>query len=79
MTEFQILDTTVVSAVKNLRDNIKNDIDQFNSMEQIAELVYDHKLIGKNAYKTLLQSVCDLLREKGYTQTADFFVKHWQL
>ena len=79
MTEFQILDTTVVSAVKNLRDNIKNDIDQFNSMEQIAELVYDHKLIGENAYKKLLQSVCDLLRGKGYAQTADFFLKHWRL
>jgi len=48
-------------------------------MEQIAELVYEHKLVEKKAYKTLLQFVCDLLREKGYPQTADSFVKHWRL
>jgi hypothetical protein len=79
MTELPMMDLTVVNAIKNLMDNIKNDIAPGNSMDDIADLVHDHKLIGKNSYKPLLRSICDLLREKGYPTTADFFTKHWRL
>ena len=79
MTELPMMDMAVVGSIKKLMDNIKNDLDQGNSMDDIADLVFEYKLNEKKAYKTLLQSVCDLLREKGYPQTADFFVKHWHL
>jgi len=79
MTEIPMLDMTVVEAIKKLMGNIKNDVDQYDSMDDIADMVFDHKLAEKKAYKSLLQSVCDLLLKKGYAQTSDFFVKHWHL
>lgn len=79
MTELPMLDMTVVEAIKKLMGNIRNDVNQYDSMDDIADLVFDHTLAGKKAYKPLLQSVCDLLIEKGYAQTSDFFVKHWHL
>ena len=79
MAELQVLDITVVNSIKKLMDNIRNDIDPGRSMDDIADLVYDNKLIKKTSYKPLLQSVCDLLREKGYPTTADFFANHWHL
>jgi hypothetical protein len=79
MTELQIIDLTLVTSIKGLMDNIKNGMDRYNSMEQIADLVDDNKLAEKKAYKNLLQSICDLLREKGYHQTAILFTMHWHL
>jgi hypothetical protein len=79
MTELPVMNIGVVNSIKKLMDNIKNDIDPGNSMDDIADMVHDNKLIGKNTYRPLLQSVCDLLREKGYPATADFFTKHWRL
>jgi hypothetical protein len=79
MTEIPIIDLTLTTAIKKLMDNVKNDIDQYNSMEQIADLVDDNKLAENKAYKNFLQSICDLLREKGYPQTAALFVMHWHL
>lgn len=79
MTELPIIDPTLTTAIKKLMDNIKNGIDQYNSMEQLADLVDDNKLAEKKAYKNLLQSICDLLREKGYPQTSARFVMHWHL
>jgi hypothetical protein len=79
MSELPTLDMAVVGDVKRLMDNIKDDVDQYNSMEQIADLVDEHKLTENKAYKTLLQSVCALLREKGYPQTADLFLEHWHI
>ncbi len=79
MTELPILDATVVGAIKKLLDNIKNDVDPHNSADQITDLVEQHKLNGKEAYRPLLKSFSDLLREKGYPQTADFLVKQWHL
>jgi hypothetical protein len=79
MSELPTMDMAVVEAIKELKQNIKNDVDAGNRMDDIANLVFEHKLTEKEAYKPLLQSVCDLLREKGYPQTADFFAKHWRL
>lgn len=79
MTELPMMDMAVVGAIKRLMDNIKNDIDAHNSVDQITDLVDDNKLVGKESYKPLLKSFCDLLREKGYPQTADFIVKQWRL
>jgi hypothetical protein len=79
MTELPILDASVVGAIKKLLDNIKNDIDPHNSADQITDLVEEHKLNEKKAYRPLLKSFSDLLREKGYPQTADFLVKQWHL
>ncbi len=77
MNGLPILDFNLVNAVKKLMDNIRNDIDAGNSMDEIADMVYDNQLNKKDAYKPLLRSVCDLLREKGYPTTADFFAKRW--
>ena len=60
-------------------DNIVNDIDRYNSTDQIVDLADEHKLAEKKAYIPLLQSVCNLLREKGYPQTAKLFMTHWRL
>ncbi|MEW6054450.1 MAG: hypothetical protein AB1552_11800 [Nitrospirota bacterium] len=79
MAELPTLDMSVVTTIKKLMDNIRNDIDAGNSMDDIADLVHDHRLTQKKAYKKLLQSICDLLREKGYPSTADFFAKLWHL
>ncbi len=79
MTELPILDMTLVGAIKGLMDNIRNDIDPHDSADQITDLVEEHKLDRKEAYKHLLKSFSDLLREKGYPQTADFLVKQWHL
>jgi hypothetical protein len=78
MTELPMLDATVV-AIKKLLDNIKNDVDAHNSADQITDLVEQHRLNEKEAYRPLLRSFSDLLREKGYPQTADFLVKQWHL
>jgi hypothetical protein len=77
--DLPVLDPVVSGEIKRLRDNIKNDIDIYNSMDQITELVVEHKLVGKKAYQQLLKSVCDLIREKGFPQTAAFAEKDWRL
>jgi hypothetical protein len=74
-----VLDTSVVDALKKLRDNVKNDIDLYASMDRIQELVVERRLVVNAAYKPLLKSVCDLLREKGYPQTAKALEKDWRL
>ncbi len=79
MTELPTLDMAVVGTIKKLIENIRNDIDAHDSADQITDMVDDCKLVGKEAYKPLLRSFCDLLREKGYPQTADFLVKQWHL
>lgn len=79
MTDLPVMDLTVVNAIKKLMDNIRNDMDPGNSMDDLADMVYDHKLDKKKSYRPLLQSVCDLLREKGYPVTSDLFTKLWHL
>jgi len=79
MSDLPVMDLTVVNAIKKLMDNIKNDMNAGNSMDDIADMVYDHKLDKKKTYRPLLQSICDLLREKGYPVTSDLFIKLWHL
>ena len=79
MTELPTLDTALIGAIKTFMDYVKNDVDQYNSVEQIADLVDNNKLAEKGAYKPLLQSICTLLREKGYPQTAKLFGEHWHI
>lgn len=79
MTELPTMDMALVEAIKKLMENIRNNTDPGNSMDDIANLVWENELTEKEAYKPLLHSVCDLLRDKGYPQTADFFAKHWHL
>jgi hypothetical protein len=78
MIELPMLDPLVVE-LKRLIDNIKNDQNIYGTMDQIAEMVVEHKLADKKAYKPLLQSVCTLIREKGFPQTAAFAEKDWRL
>ncbi|MFZ5908178.1 MAG: hypothetical protein ACOYVJ_12385 [Nitrospirota bacterium] len=79
MSDLPVMDFTIVNAIKRLMENIKNDRNAGNSMDDIADMVYDHKLYKKKSYKPLLQSICDLLREKGYPATSDLFLKIWHL
>lgn len=79
MTQLPVMDLTLVDAIKKLMDNIRNDINAGSSMDDLADMVYDHKLEKKPAYRPLLQSICDLLREKGYPVTSDMFIKLWHL
>ena len=79
MTGLPILDMSLVNVIKQLMENIKNDIDPHKSMDGIADLVEDNKLGRKDEYKPLLRSVCDVLREKGFPSTADFLIKQWRL
>jgi hypothetical protein len=78
MTELPMLDPLVVE-LKRLINNIKNDADIYGSMDQIAEMVVEYKLSDNNAYKSLLQSACTLIREKGFPQTAAFAEKNWRI
>jgi hypothetical protein len=78
MIELPMLDPLVVE-LKRLIDNIKNDKDIYGSMDQIAEMVVEHKLADNKTFKPLLQSVCTLIREKGFPQTAAFAEKDWRL
>jgi hypothetical protein len=78
MIELPMLDPLVVE-LKRLIGNIKNDKDIYGSMDQIAEMVVEHKLADNKAFKPLLQSVCTLIREKGFPQTAAFAEKDWRL
>jgi hypothetical protein len=78
MIELPMLDPLVVE-LKRLIDNIKNDKDIYGSMDQIAEMVVEHKLAANKTYKPILQSVCTLIREKGFPQTAAFAEKDWRL
>jgi len=79
MIELPVLDPVMVGEHKRLIDNIKNDADIYGSMDQIAEMVVEYKLAEKKAYKPILQSVCTLIREKGFPQTAAFAEKDWRL
>jgi hypothetical protein len=79
MIELPILDPAVVGELKRLIDNIKNDRDIYGSMDQIAGMVVECKLSDKKAYKPILQSVCALIREKGFPDTAAFAEKNWRL
>ena len=79
MTGLPILDMSLVNVIKQLMENIKNDIDPHKSMDGIADLVEDNTLSRKDEYKPLLRSVCDVLREKGFPSTADFLIKQWRL
>ncbi len=79
MSDLPIMDLTMVNEIKRLVDNIRNDVDAHGSADQIADLVEDHKLDKNETYKPLLRSFCDVLREKGYPQTADFLMKQWHL
>jgi hypothetical protein len=79
MTELPVIDPVLLATIKNLMNNIKNNVDQYNSMEHIADLVDDNKLAENKAYKPLLQSICTLLQEKGYMQTAKLFLEHWSI
>jgi uncharacterized protein (UPF0297 family) len=79
MTGLPVLDPAVVEAIKRLLDNIKNDLDRYGSINQIQEMVVEYRLAGNGAYRTLLKSVCDVLREKGYPQTADTLAEDWRL
>ena len=73
-----MLDPLIVE-LKRLINNIKNDQDIYGSMDQIAEMVVEHKLADKETFRPLLQSVCTLIREKGFPQTAAFAEKDWRL
>jgi hypothetical protein len=79
MTGLPTLDMALVKEIKRLLDNIKNDVDAHDSADGITDLVEEHKLDRNEAYRPLLKSFSDLLREKGYPQTADFLVKQWHL
>ena len=72
MTELPTMNMAVVEAIKKFMENIRNDVDAGNSMDDIANLVWEHRLAEKKAYNPLLHSICDLLRERGYPQTAVF-------
>jgi transcriptional regulator CtsR len=79
MTELPTIDLNLMVAIKNLMENIKNDVDQYASADKIVDLVDENKLNEKEAYRSILQSLCALLRDKGFNQTADLLTKHWRL
>ena len=79
MTQLPVMDLTLVDAIKKLMDNIRNDINAGSSMDDLADMVYDYKLEKTPTYRPLLQSICDLLKEKGYPATSDMFIKLWHL
>ena len=78
MIELPMLDPWVVE-LKRLINNIKNDQNIYGTMDQIAEMVVEHKLSDKEAFRPLLQTVCALIREKGFPQTAAFAEKNWRI
>ena len=60
-------------------ENIRNDLDPYGNADGITDLVEDHHLSVREDVKPLLKSFCDLLREKGYPDTATFMSKQWHI
>ena len=60
-------------------ENIRNDLDPYQNADGITDLVEDHHLSGREDFKPLLKSFCDLLKEKGYPDTSKFISKQWDI
>jgi len=60
-------------------ENIRNDLDPYENADYITDLVEDHHLSGREDFKPLLKSFCDLLKEKGYPDTSKFIAKQWNI
>ena len=60
-------------------ENIRNDLDPHENADCITDLVEDHHLSGREDFKALLKSFCDLLKEKGYPDTSAFIAKQWHI
>ena len=60
-------------------ENIRNDLDPYENADYVTDLVEDHHLSGRDDFKPLLKSFCDLLKEKGYPDTSKFIAKQWNI
>jgi hypothetical protein len=69
----------IAETIEILIENIKNDSNPYESADKITDLVEDYKLDKIETCRPLLKSFCDLLKEKGYSNTSDFIAKQWRL
>jgi hypothetical protein len=60
-------------------ENIRNDLDPYGNADAITDLVEDNHLSGREDFKPLLKSFCDLLNEKGYPDTSRFIANQWHI
>jgi len=65
--------------IKKLIENIKSDLNLYESAEKFVEVVDKNKLDQKENYHALLKSFCDLLREKGYPIMSRNFAEKWHI
>jgi len=69
----------ILEEIEIRMENIRNDLDPYGNADSITDLVEDHRLSGREDFKPLLKSFCDLLKEKGYPDTAKFISNQWHI
>ena len=80
MVELSDAEVTRILEEMEIRiDNIRNNRDPYANADWITDTVEDHKLSGREDFKPLLKSFCDVLKEKGYPDTSAFLSKQWKL
>jgi len=71
--------TRILEEIAIRIENIRNDLDPYENADGITDLVEDNHLSGREDFKPLLKSFCDLLKEKGYPDTSAFLSKQWHI
>ena len=65
--------------MKKLIENIKNNLDFYESAEKFVKVVEKNKLEQREDLIPLLRSFCDVLREKGYPVMSENFAEKWRI
>lgn len=71
--------TESMEEMGKLIENIKNNIDLYESSDKFVNIVEKNHLEQKEAFKPLLRSFCSALREKGYPVVSDSFAEKWRV
>jgi hypothetical protein len=65
--------------MEKLIEKISSNLDFYESAERFVKVVEKNQLDQKEAFKPLLLSFCDALREKGYPVMSETFTKKWNI
>ena len=71
--------TELMEEMGKFIENIKNNIDLYESSDRFVNIVEKNQLEQKEAFKPLLRSFCSALREKGYPVVSDSFAEKWHV
>lgn len=65
--------------MKKLIENIKSNIDFYESAENFVKVVEKNKIEQREDVIPLLRSFCEALREKGYPVISETFAEKWHI